>query len=157
MPSFSTKKTHIAMKALFEFVIEMWGGQVGYVCEPQGKRWLVRPVKPFYVGKTLFFICNTCWLSSKFWIFHRTVDKWNPIQLIRRWIPVNCNAYEKNLDKGKVGTFNLRKEILFIEERSNCPCVFKGYTGGSEIHKCFETKKIIWVWVNSYQSLLECN
>lgn len=43
----------------------------------------------------------------------------------------------------RIGTFNLRKEFLFIEEGSNCPCVFKEYTGGSEIHKCFESEKII--------------
>lgn len=44
-------------------------------------------------------------------------------------------------DKEKTGTLNLRKDFLFIEEGSNCPCVFKEDTGGSEIHKCFESEK----------------
>lgn len=37
----------------------------------------------------------------------------------------------------------LRIEFLSIEEGTNCPCVFRECAGGSEIHKCFESEKII--------------
>lgn len=66
-------------------------------------------------------------------------------------------GFKRYTDKEKMDTSDLRNEVLSVEEGSDFPCALKEYSGGLWNTQMFLDWKNNWVWVNSYQSLLECN